>query len=67
MKITKTNQSTETLTQLHTSLTPGYISKKAHPNGVKYKYDGRFGKGIYTLTHNPDSTRFCWKTYFVEN
>ena len=46
-----------------TSLTAGYIGVN---KTEKRPYSGRFGKGYVKLTHNPDSTRFCFITYYVE-
>ncbi|UWG68373.1 MAG: hypothetical protein [Bacteriophage sp.] len=46
----------------HTALTTGYIGVN---KTEKRPYNGRFGKGYVELTHNPDSTRFCFITYYV--
>lgn len=51
-------------TEHHTSLTRGYISTKSE--GEILPYSGRFGKGYKVLTHNPQSTLYCYVTYWVE-
>lgn len=50
----------------HTSLSRscgGYICK-----GVtkQVPYQGRFGKGIKVFSHNPNSTRYCLVTYYID-
>lgn len=51
-------------TEHHTSLTRGYISTKSE--GEILPYSGRFGKGYKVLTHNSQSTLYCYVTYWVE-
>ena len=48
----------------HTALTAGYVRKAS--SGIVLPYDGRFGKGFKLLTHNPNSTRYCWVTYLIQ-
>lgn len=47
----------------HTSLTQGYI-----PKGTlkRIPYQGKFGKGVKILTHNPNSTRYCFVSYYID-
>ncbi len=47
----------------HTSLTQGYI-----PKGTlkRVPYQGKFGKGVKILTHNPNSTRYCFVSYYID-
>jgi len=61
----KNGITTEGLTQLHTSLIKGYVSRK-NADGIVLKYKGRFGEGVRVLSRNFDSTRFCFVTYFVK-
>lgn len=51
----------------HTALSRdygGYI-----PVGKEFKepYSGRFGKGYVVYRHNPNSTYYCLKTYYIES
>lgn len=48
----------------HTSLTRGYVSVKSEV--IKEDYNGRFGKGHTVKTHNPNSTRYCYISYYIE-
>lgn len=48
----------------HSSLSNGYVRKNALYNPQPYK--GRFGVGFFVKTNNPKSTRYCYKTYYVE-
>lgn len=48
----------------HTSKAQGYVSAKGAGYAVPYK--GRFGRGYKYYTHNPDSTYYCYVTYYVE-
>ena len=48
----------------HTALTRGYVSIKA-TEGIKEPYKGKFGEGYTILSHNPNSTRYCYITYYV--
>lgn len=47
----------------HTSLTQGYI-----PKGTlkRVPYQGKFGKGVKVLSHNPNSTRYCFVSYYID-
>lgn len=47
----------------HTSLTRGYVRK--NEEGIVEKYNGMFGKGYTVKWHNPNSTQYCYKTYFI--
>ncbi|WP_158588575.1 hypothetical protein [Blautia sp. AF13-16] len=47
----------------HTALTRGYVSKKSA--GIKESYKGKFGEGYTVRRYNPQSTRFCYITYYV--
>ena len=47
----------------HTSKAQGYVSSKGAGYAVPYK--GRFGQGYKHYTHNPDSTYYCYVTYYV--
>lgn len=49
----------------HTSMSRGYVSKKAI-EGIKEEYNGRFGKGYTIKTNNPNSTRYCFISYYTE-
>lgn len=51
------------LTELHTSLCRGYVSRKSE--GVVDKYVGKFGQGFTLRSPNFESTRYCHITYFV--
>lgn len=48
----------------HTALTQGYVSVKVE-EGIKVPYSGRFGEGYKVLSHNPNSTRFCFVSYYI--
>lgn len=48
----------------HTSLTRGYVSVK-ETSGIKVPYKGRFGEGYKLLTHNSNSTRYCYVSYYI--
>lgn len=47
----------------HTALTRGYVSKAS--NGIQEPYKGKFGEGYTIRSYNPDSTRYCFITYYV--
>lgn len=47
----------------HTALTRGYVSKAS--NGIQEPYKGKFGEGYAIRSYNPDSTRYCFITYYV--
>ena len=49
----------------HTALTLGYVSVK-NMEGIKEEYNGKFGKGYTVKRHNPESTRYCFIDYYVE-
>ena len=48
----------------HTSLTIGYLIIKEN-EGIKEQYIGKFGEGYTIRSHNPNSTRYCYITYYV--
>ena len=48
----------------HTALCKGYVSVKKNSEEPK-PYVGRFGKGYTVKSHNSESTRFCFITYYV--
>ena len=47
----------------HTSLSRGYVRVGQK---IKEEYNGRFGKGYTIKRHNPNSTQYCYITYYVE-
>lgn len=47
----------------HTSLSRGYVSVKNNEQPKPYK--GKFGKGYTIRTNNPNSTRYCFITYYI--
>ena len=47
----------------HTSLCRGYVSVRNNAEPEAYK--GRFGNGYTVKSNNPDSTRYCFITYYV--
>lgn len=48
----------------HTALTRGYVSVK---NNEEFKpYKGEFGYGYTIKSHNPNSTRHCFITYYIK-
>lgn len=58
-------QKEETMTNAvyhHTSLCRGYVRINEH---IKEPYIGRFGKGYTVKYNNPNSTRYCYKDYYV--
>lgn len=48
----------------HSSMTNGYTRKNALYNPQPYK--GRFGVGFTVNSNNSTSTRYCYKTYYIE-
>lgn len=47
----------------HTSLMPGYLPK----DSLRWiEYSGKFGNGYIMLRHNPKSTRYVLKDYWIE-
>lgn len=48
----------------HSSMANGYVRKNATYTPSPYK--GRFGVGFTVLTNNSTSTRYCYKTYYIE-
>ena len=47
-----------------TSLSRGYV-KKSIMETEKQSYNGRYGKGYKTYSHNPNSTNYCFVNYYV--
>lgn len=50
----------------HTALTRGYVSVK-EVNGIKENYNGKFGTGYTIKRNNPNSSRYCYIDYYVED
>lgn len=48
----------------HTSMSNGYVRKNATYTPIPYK--GRFGGGFTVKSNNSSSTRYCYKTYYIE-
>lgn len=48
----------------HSSTANGYIRKYALYNPQPYK--GRFGVGFTVKSNNSSSSRYCYKTYYIE-
>ena len=50
----------------HTARCPGYVSRK-HPEGQleNMYYKGRFGEGVTIKTPAYDSTRNCYREYYI--
>lgn len=46
----------------HTALTVGYV-RKGHT--LIEKYEGRFGIGYTIKQNNPNSTRYCYISYYT--
>lgn len=47
----------------HSALTNGYVRKNAKCNPVPY--EGNFGTGYTINIHNPKSTRYALKAYYI--
>lgn len=47
----------------HASLTNGYVRKNAKCNPIPYS--GNFGSGYTINIHNPNSTRYALKAYYI--
>jgi len=47
----------------HTSLCQGYVKKSTPPTAVPYK--GRFGTGWTIKSHNAQSSRYCFISYWI--
>ena len=61
MKNTKTING-KNYTAHHTSLARGYVRVGKE---IIAEYNGRFGCGYAVMTHNDNSTRYCYITYYV--
>lgn len=48
----------------HTSMASGYVRKNALYTPHSYK--GNFGTGFTVLSNNTGSTRYCYKSYYIE-
>lgn len=49
----------------HTSYAQGYVSTKLD-DGIIKEYKGRFGTGYTIERNNPNSTMYCFKSYYVK-
>lgn len=49
----------------HTALCNGYLSRKNNTCEI-HKYAGKFGKGVVVYTPNSKSSKYCYKTYYIE-
>ena len=49
----------------HTAYARGYIKK--HADEKVEEYNGRYGKGYKVYTHNPNSTNYCFVSYYIFN
>ena len=47
----------------HTSYAVGYIRKGTLK---RVPYQGKFGKGVKVYSHNPNSTRYCFVSYYID-
>jgi hypothetical protein len=47
-----------------TSLHRGYVSNKITET-APINYNGKYGKGYTTMSHNPNSTQYCFINYYV--
>lgn len=52
-------------TEHHTSLCRGYVSVKDGGKDAPVPYKGKFGEGYTVKSHNPNSTQYCYITYYV--
>ena len=63
---TNDNGETHYLRYSHESLFLGYVKKKSNLWLETEYYKGRFGEGLTIKCNNPNSTRYCYKVYFIE-
>lgn len=49
----------------HTALCRGYISVKNGGEENPIPYKGKYGKGYIVKSHNPNSTNYCFITYYI--
>ena len=49
----------------HTSLCNGYLSRTNNTCEI-HKYSGKFGDGVVVYTPNQNSSRYCYKTYYIK-
>lgn len=49
----------------HTALCNGYLSRSKNTCEI-HKYSGKFGTGVVVYTPNTKSSRYCYKTYYIE-
>ncbi|MDO5391014.1 MAG: hypothetical protein Q4F24_08025 [Eubacteriales bacterium] len=47
----------------HSALTRGYVRKGQE---IREGYKGKFGVGYTIKRNNPNSSRFCFITYYIE-
>lgn len=51
----------------HRARHAGYVSRTCDMESLEaVPYNGRFGRGFYVDLPATDSTRFCWREYFIE-
>ena len=62
MEILQKEETTINAVYHHTALCRGYVRVNEH---IKEPYSGRFGKGYTVKYNNPNSTRYCYKDYYV--
>ena len=48
----------------HTATFRGYVSRKSE--GIVSEYEGKFGKGYIIDLPNWDSTRYAYRSYWIE-
>ena len=46
----------------HTALAAGYVRKE---HVLIRRYKGRFGRGYAIMEYNPNSTRYCYISYYT--
>ena len=49
----------------HTALCNGYLRRSKNTCEIR-KYSGKFGDGVVVYTPNTKSSRYCYKTYYIE-
>lgn len=53
--------------ECHTSYSRGYVSRKLSCEDYPVeRYSGRFGKGYVVYSPSFNSSKYCYKTYFLE-
>lgn len=51
----------------HTALSRGYVSVKNGGEEEPVPYKGKYGEGYTIKSHNPNSTYYCYITYYVDD